>query len=292
MSSFTMGRYVPYNSFVHRMDPRAKIFCLIALMVAIFLDYSYSWAMTFTMDGIAFVVVLILLWCTHTGFTQVLNSLKSLWIMAIFLLIIYILMPVGTETSWVAFSLGTYPIYWSSILNAIKILLRLMLMIELTMVLTSSTKPLDMTYAFEWYLWPLKWIGFPSHEVAMTLSIALRFIPTILEDVDRIMKAQSSRGVDFKHGHIGAKFHAIISLIVPLFVSSFLRSEELANAMECRGYDPKAKRTRYRKLKFSWWDLLETVFVAGFLALFIYVAVVKFNGYTTWFNLTGNFVGQ
>ena len=204
--------------------------------------------------------------------------------MAIFLLIIYILMPVGTS-NWEAFRIGTYPIYWDSILNAAKILLRLVLMIELTMILTSSTKPLDLTYAFEWYLYPFKLIGFPSHEVAMTLSIALRFIPTILEDVERIMKAQTSRGVDFSRGKIGAKFRAIVSLIVPLFVSSFVRSEELANAMECRGYDPKAKRTRYRQLAFSWSDVAETVFVGCFLALFIYVSVTKFDAFYTWWGI-------
>lgn len=285
MSNFTMGRYVPYNSFLHRMDPRAKLFCLIALMVAIFLDFGYSWSMTFTMDGIAAILVLMLLWSTHTSFMTILKSLKSLWFMAIFLLLIYILMPT-TNSTWLAFKIGTYPIYWDSILNAAKILLRLVLMIELTMVLTASTKPLDLTYAFEWYLYPFKLIGFPAHEVAMTLSIALRFIPTILEDVERIMKAQSSRGVDFAHGKLGAKFRAIVSLIVPLFVSSFVRSEELANAMECRGYDPKGKRTRYRILRFSWWDLVETLFVGGFLALFIYVSVTKFDAYNAWWGLT------
>jgi len=266
------------------MDPRAKIFCLVALVVAIFMDFGFSWAMTFTMDAIAAILILVLLWSSRTSLGQVLNSLKSLWFMAVFLLIIYILMPVGTST-WVAFNIGTYPIYWDSILNAAKILLRLVLMIELTMILTSSTKPLDLTYAFEWYLYPFKLIGFPSHEVAMTLSIALRFIPTILEDVERIMKAQTSRGVDFSRGKIGAKFRAIVSLIVPLFVSSFVRSEELANAMECRGYDPKAKRTRYRQLAFGWSDVAETVFVGCFLALFIYVSVTKFDAFYTWWGL-------
>lgn len=285
MNNFSMGRYVPYNSFLHRMDPRAKIFCLVALMVAIFMDFGFSWTMTFTMDAIAAILILILLWSTHTALAQVLNSLKSLWFMAIFLLLIYILMPVSTS-NWVAFRLGSYPVYWDSILNAAKILLRLILMIELTMILTSSTKPLDLTYAFEWYLYPFKLIGFPSHEVAMTLSIALRFIPTILEDVERIMKAQASRGVDFSHGKIGAKFRAVVSLIVPLFVSSFIRSEELANAMECRGYDPKAKRTRYRQLAFGWLDLAETVFVGCFLALFIYISVTKFDAYSAWWGLS------
>jgi energy-coupling factor transport system permease protein len=283
MNNFVMGRYVPYNSFIHRMDPRAKIFCLICLMVAVFMGFD-SWAMTFTIAGLCFLFILILLYCTHTGFLTVLNSLKSLWFMAIFLLLIYIVMP--RTSDWVAFYLGTYPIYMDSILDAAKILVRLILMIELTMVLTASTKPLDMTYAFEWYLLPLKLIGFPSHEVAMTLSIALRFIPTILEDVQRIMKAQASRGVDFEHGHIGAKFRAIISLVVPLFVSAFLRSEELANAMECRAYDPRAKRTRYRLLRFSWWDLIETLFVSAFAALIIYLSVTHFDAYAYFWGLT------
>ena len=98
-------------------------------------------------------------------------------------------------------------------------------MISLTMVLTATTKPMDLTYAFEWYMTPLKVIRFPVHEIAMTISIALRFIPTLLDETDRIMKAQSSRGVDFKHGKISSRLKAIVSLIIPLFISSFKRSE-------------------------------------------------------------------
>lgn len=283
MNSFVMGRYVPYDSFIHRMDARAKIFSLILLMVAVFMGYS-SWAMTFTMAGLAFIVILILLMASHTGLGRLLKSLSSLWFMAIFLLVIYILVPHTSE--WVAFYIGSYAIYWDSILEAGKILIRLVLMIAITMVLTSSTKPLEMTDAFEWYLAPLKWIGFPSHELAMILSIALRFIPTILEDVSRIMKAQASRGVDFEHGHILAKAKAMVSLIVPLFVSSFVRSEELADAMECRGYDPKAKRTKYRIEKFHWADLFETLFSVAFLALFVYVSVSGLNIYEAWWGMS------
>jgi energy-coupling factor transport system permease protein len=283
MNSFALGRYVPYNSFIHRMDPRAKVAAVILLMVAVFMGYS-SWAMTFTMAGLAFLLILVLLYVAHTSFLTLLDSLKSLWFMAVFLLLIYILMP--RTSDWVAFSIGTYNIYWDSILDAAKILVRLILMIELTTILTASTKPLELTYAFEWYLTPLKLIGFPSHVVAMTLSIALRFIPTILEDVSRIMKAQESRGVDFSHGRIASRFRAIISLIVPLFVSSFLRSEELANAMECRGYDPKAKRTRYRILRFAWRDLFASLFVIVFATLFIYVSVSHFDAYSFFWGLT------
>ena len=133
-------------------------------------------------------------------------------------------------------------------------------MIELTMILTSTTKPLDLTYALEWYMTPLKVIKFPAHEVAMVISIALRFIPTLLDETTRIMKAQESRGVDFKHGKFSARLKAIVSLIIPLFISAFQRSEELADSMEARGYDPSAQRTRYRILKFHWKDLFSFAF--------------------------------
>ena len=142
-------------------------------------------------------------------------------------------------------------------------------MIELTMILTASTKPLDLTYAFEWYLSPLKILHFPAAEVAMTISIALRFIPTLLEDATRVMKAQSSRGVDFEHGSLFRRIAGVTSLIIPLFVSSFMRSEELANAMECRGYDPAAKRTKYRILKFHGSDLFAFLFAAIVMSGFI-----------------------
>lgn len=288
-SSITLGRYIPYKSFIHRMDARVKIASLIILLVIVFLPYS-SWAMTFTMEGLAFIAAIILLIDAHASFKSLLKSLRSLWFMAIFLLLIYILMP-NSESTWIAFKMGTYPVYWDSILNAIKILGRLVLMIAITMVFTASTKPLDMTDAFEWYFTPLKWIGFPAHELAMILSIALRFIPTILEDVGRIMNAQSSRGVDFKRGKLKTKVRAVVSLIVPLFVSSFMRSEELANAMECRGYDPKAKRTRYRVMRFSWRDLVGFLLVCGFAALFIYIYIVDFNAYHVWWGISNEFCG-
>jgi energy-coupling factor transport system permease protein len=159
-------------------------------------------------------------------------------------------------------------------------------MIMLSLILTATTKPLDLTAALEWYLAPLKLLGFPTHVVAMTITLALRFIPTILEDVERIMKAQASRGVDFEHGRLPEKFRAIVSLIVPLFVSSFIRSDELANAMECRGYDPMVKRTRYRKLRFGGRDAASALFAMAFLALFIYVSASGFNAFAAFWGLS------
>ena len=124
---------------------------------------------------------------------------------------------------------------------------------------------------------PLKVIRFPVHEIAMTISIALRFIPTLLDETDRIMKAQSSRGVDFKHGKLSSRLKAIVSLIIPLFISSFQRSEELADSMEARGYDPKAKRTRYRVLRFSLGDIVGFVLCSLLLAATIVVHSFKWE---------------
>ncbi len=286
MNSLSLGRYVPYDSFIHKLDARNKIYCLILLMVATFLGQA-NYAMTFLMIGVMFAFLLILLALTRTSFLALLKSLSGLWFMMLFLLIIYILIPSSTRQypDWIAFRIGTFPVYYESLLEAAKILIRLMQMICLTMVFTSSTKPLEMTDAFEWYLLPLAFIGFPAHEVAMIISIALRFIPTILDDTKRIMRAQASRGVDFEHGGLITKIKAMVSLIIPLFVSSFVRSEELADAMECRAYDPKAKRTKYRKMKFTYRDLIAFVLVSGVAAIYIYLSVTKTDLFLLFFNL-------
>ncbi|MCQ2741873.1 MAG: energy-coupling factor transporter transmembrane protein EcfT [Bacilli bacterium] len=290
--NFSLGRYIPYESIIHKIDPRAKIVGIIALMVCIFLPMR-SWTMTATSLGLSTILVIILLACTRTGIHNILGSLKSMWFMVIMLLLVYTLMPYNSlpnipvdDNLGVAWNLNGWTVYWGSFAAAGTILMRLVLMISITVVLTASTKPLDLTYAFEWYLTPLKVIHFPAHEVAMTISIALRFIPTLMDDTKRIMKAQESRGVDFSHGGLGKKIRALSSLIVPLFVSAFSRSEELANAMECRGYDPKAKRTRYRILRWKWFDWVFLILLLAILALYIYVCVSGFDPYNFFFGLT------
>lgn len=278
MKNFALGKYVPYDSWLHRLDPRLKIFTTILLMVAVFLSYP-TWAMTFTVAGVLFVIISILLWCTHMSIRQVLSSLASMWFVIIFLLLIYCLMPIANPTLPIAWNWNGWIVYWDAFASAAKIVLRLFLMVELTMILTASTKPLDLTYALEWYMAPLKIFHFPAAEVAMTISIALRFIPTLLEDATRVTKAQSSRGVDFSHGNLFKRIRWLTSLIIPLFVSSFLRSEELANAMECRCYDPQAKRTHYRKLRFHWLDLLSLLLSAALVAGLIYLCASRLDAY-------------
>lgn len=278
MASIALGKYVAYKTPIHKMDPRVKVAALIFLMVAVFLSYG-SYAMTFTVMGALTLFILVLMLISKTSVVKLLKSLKSLWFMIIFLLIIYVVMPKTTTDLHPAFDINGYVFYWESFMDAGRILLRLVLMIALSMILTSSTTPLDLTFALEWYMTPFKIIGFPAHIIAMTISLALRFIPTILEDVNRIMKAQTSRGVDFEHGGLFKKIRAIVSLIIPLFVSAFVRSDELANAMECRGYDPNGKRTRYKKLKFRVSDFFALLLVAAIMGGAIYLTVTHFDLY-------------
>ena len=274
--SFAIGRYVPYNSFLHRMDPRAKIMATIFLMVAVFMNYP-NWSMRLLMGCIIFLFLCVLLYVSRMSLRSILSSLRPLWFTLVFLLLIYIAVPQQNNTLGIAWDLNGWVVYWDSFAEAFRIIMRFVMTIMLTMILTATTKPLDLTYAVEWYLSPLKVFNFPAAEIAMMLSIALRFIPTLLEDSDRIMKAQASRGVDFKHGRIMARITGITSLIIPLFVSSFMRSEDLAEAMECRGYDPRAKRSRYRKLSFSWGSLAGLMLCAAIMAGFITISAMRID---------------
>ena len=273
MNNITFGRYSPFNTFTHRLDPGNKLFILILLMVAIFLQFQV-WSTTLLLSFVFLLVLLAIMILSRVNFLELFKSLKSMWFLIVFLLIVYIFIPNSTYKMECYRFNDNYAIYWDSFYQCGYIILRIILMIDLTMVLTSTTKPMDLTYAFEWYMTPLKVIKFPVHEIAMTLSIALRFIPTLLDETDRIMKAQASRGVDFNKGGLFKRFKAVISLIIPLFVSAIQRSEELSDAMEARGYDPRAKRTKYRKLTFSRRDIIALLFglavFGGILYLFIY----------------------
>jgi energy-coupling factor transport system permease protein len=274
MATMTIGRYMPYQTWMHKLDPRLKLFAMIAFMVTIFLRFNHVMTDLF-LYGLIFIIIGLLMKITKLSFQQLFKQLKALWLMLIFLLVINILIP-NTQTINTYFMVFGLRIYHAALLQTFYIVFRLVLMIALTLILTASTRPLDLTYAIEWYLTPLKVIRFPSHEVAMTMSIALRFIPTLLDETNRIMKAQASRGVDFVHGKLKEKMRAIVSLIVPLFISAFQRSEELANAMEARGYDPSATRTRYRQLKWRTRDSFALAFMTLYFIGFIYLYAIRF----------------
>ena len=276
MASMTFGRYTFRETYVHHLDARNKIFLMILFMVGIFFQF-HMWSTALLLSALYFVLLIAVMIFARVNFFSLFKSLSGMWMFVIILMAIYIFIPNNNYYLPVAFKIGSLEVQWDAFCQTAYIILRLILMIALTMVLTSTTKPMDMTYAFEWYMSPLKLIKpcrYVAHEIAMTLSSALRFIPTLLDETERIMKAQASRGVDFNRGGLFKRFGAVIALIIPLFVSALERSEELANAMIVRGYDPRAKRTRYRLLRFTWRDAIAFILITGLFAGIIVLFVL------------------
>ena len=240
MKNFALGRYMPLDSWMHSLDPRAKIGAMLLLMVAIFMPTGF---IGYCIIG---AVIFVGVFLSKLKLNFLWGAMKPMIFMLSFLLIINLLV---VKTGPLLFSIMGFGIYLDAITQTLYIVVRLMLMIMITTLLTATTKPMDLTIGIEDLLVPLKKIKVPAHEIAMMISIALRFIPTLIEETQRIIKAQSSRGVDLEEGNIKEKVMAVLSLIVPLFVSSFQRAEDLANAMEARGYVPNRARTRYKQLQ-------------------------------------------
>ena len=261
MNNLVFGKYIPIDSLMHRLDPRAKLIGLFLMIAAVFIPKSW-WV--FLVIALLLAVALLL---AKIGIKMIVQSFKPMIMMMIFLLVINSL---TIKTGDVMFTIGTFAVYKDAIFNTLFVITRLLLMISITTLLTATTNPLDLTLGIEWLLKPLEVIHFPAHEVAMMVSIALRFIPTIIEETMRIMNAQKSRGVDFENGRLAEKISAILSLIVPLFSVAFERAYELADAMEARGYVPGEKRTRYHVLHFRFMDYLFIFICMAILAISIF----------------------
>lgn len=278
MNNIALGKYIPGSSFIHKLDPRNKILIMILLMVAIFWDVG---TLRFPLYIVLSIFIYVLLRISGISIKTIFKSLKPMMFMMVFLFIINMFV---YQEGYVLFTIPflNFTLYLESITQTLFIIIRLALMLAVTTILTTTTKPLDMTYGLEWYMSPLKVIRFPAHEISMTISIALRFIPTILEETERIIKAQKSRGVDLEEGKLKEKIGAIISLLIPLLISSFQRSEELSDAMEARGYNPSAKRTRYRVLKFKLSDSFAALITVILLTLVILLGVYNLQ-IITWF---------
>ena len=258
MNNVALGRYLPLNSVVNRMDPRSKILIMLLIMIAVFIPAGvFGYVILGVFIGLALIF-------SKLSLGYALKSMKPMLFMMCFLLVINVLV-IKTGTPLVTF--GWFSIYSDAISQTLYIVVRLMLMIIVTTILTATTKPLDLTLGIEKLLHPFEKVGVPAHIIAMMISIALRFIPTLIEETQRIMNAQASRGVDLENGSMKEKIMAILALIVPLFVSAFDRAEQLANAMEARGYDPQRERTRYKMLKMQMVDYVGLSFaLAAFLA--------------------------
>ena len=242
MGNIALGRYIPLDSVVHKMDPRAKILAMLIVLISVF--FPSGWIGY----GILFAAASLMILLSKLSVGFIWKAMRPMLIMLVFLLIINALV---IKTGTVLFTVWGFSLYSDAILQTLYIAVRLLLMIMITTCLTATTKPLDMTLGIEDLLKPFQKIHVPAHEIAMLISIALRFIPDLIDETQRIIKAQESRGVDLQEGKLKEKIMAILSLIVPLFVSAFQRAEDLANAMEARGYMPGEERTRYKVLKMA-----------------------------------------
>lgn len=262
----TLGKYVNNNTFIHKLDPRGKFIMLIVLMIVVFLinpsinNYNIvGWGGY----GLFLFILLALYKIAKLKFKMIFNSLKPMWFMLIFLFIVNIF--VYKDGILLLPKWWIFEIHLDAILQTLKIFLRLLLLIMLSTLFTATTKPLDITIAIDDLFAWLKVFKVNVSILSMTISLALRFIPTILDETYKIMKAQSSRGVDFKNGKLKEKIVAITSLIIPLFISAISRSDELANALTARNYNPLATRSKYRKLKWQVRDTFSIIF--SFLSL-------------------------
>lgn len=269
MKDFSFGQYYPAKSFVHKMDARAKILISIAYIVAVFLVGQFQF-----MGFLACLLfVLIATICSKVPFLKVLKSIKGI----LFLIIISAILQLFFRSDGkVVFEWAFIRITDMGLLNAGFIIARITLVVLGASLLTYTTTPVELADGIESLLYPLKWIKFPVHEFALIMSIALRFIPTLLEETDRIMKAQKARGANFESGNIFKKIKALIPILIPLLISSFRRADELADAMDARCYSGSKNRTRFKKLTFTYRDILGTLLIAGLITGIVFLNITGF----------------
>lgn len=264
LKDITLGQYFPGNSIVHRLDPRTKLILTVVYIVALFLA---KFVVTYAIM-IAVLATCILL--SKVGFQAIFRGLKPVFLI---ILITAILNLFYNGTGTLLVHVGFLKIYSGGIQMAVMMVLRIMMLICGTFLLTYTTSPIQLTDGIESLLGPLKKLHLPIHELAMMMSIALRFIPTLIEETDKIMSAQKARGADFESGNLIQKAKALIPLLVPLFVSAFRRADELATAMECRCYHGGEGRTKMKLLRYSLRDY-ET-FAVGVLLLVCVIALAS-----------------
>lgn len=246
LKDVTMGQYFPGNSPIHRLDPRTKILFLIVYIVALFCAANWaSYAVVF-----AFLALTIIL--SKIPLKSILSGMKPLIVILIFTGILNVFFTTGEH---VLISFWRITIYWEGIIRAVFMTLRIMMLIAGTFLLTYTTSPISLTDGLESLLGPLKKLRLPVHELAMMMCIALRFIPTLIEETDKIMSAQKARGADFESGNLFQRVKALVPILVPLFISAFRRADELATAMECRCYQGGDGRTKMKLLRYKLLDL-------------------------------------
>ena len=260
MKNITMGQYYPVDSFVHRLDPRMKIILTILMIVAVFMVHSL----------VGYAIVLGFVYLTarmaNVPFKMLMKGLKPLRLILILTFVLNLFFNSG-ET--VLFHWSFITLTAEGLSTAVHYTLRLGFLVLGTSLLTLTTSPVTLADGIELLLSPFKRFHFPAHELAMMMTIALRFIPTLLEEADKIMKAQMARGADFESGNLMARAKAMIPLLVPLFVSAFQRAGDLAMAMEARCYHGGENRTRLRVLRITRNDWISLAAVGVLILLIV-----------------------
>ena len=241
LNNIMIGQYFPGDSFLHRMDARVKILLLLILLIEVFVFTSAP--VYLLMTGITFLLIM----TSKVPLRMVLRSLKPLWWIILFTFVLHLFSHPGKEI----YRIWQFVITQEGVEQGALISVRLMLLIVLSTLLTFTTSPLKLTDALESLLSPFKRLGLPAHELAMMMTIALRFIPTLISETDKIMKAQQSRGADFVTGSILSRLKNMVPILVPLFLSAFRRADDLALAMEARCYRGGEGRTRMKEMKLA-----------------------------------------
>lgn len=260
-SNMTIGQYIPGDSLVHRLDPRVKIICTILYMISIFLVKDMIMYIPIT------IFLLLVIYIAKLDFIHMLKSLKPLAFIIIFTAILNMLVTNGE----VIFTIWKFTISREGLERSAFMAIRIVLLVLGTSIITLTTSAISLTDGLEGVMSPLKIIKFPAHELSMMISIALRFIPTLFAETDKIRKAQMARGADFDTGNIFQKAKSMIPLLVPLFLNSFRRADELSVAMVSRCYRGAEGRTKLNELKLDAKDIIVLVFcIALFVALIIF----------------------
>jgi len=257
IASLAIGQYIPGRSLLHRMDPRSKIIMMTVMVACLFMiksAWGYAAIAMILMAGIV---------SSKVGLRFIMRSMRSLLVIMIFTFILHVFMTDGTSI----FKLGPLNATYEGASQGALMVSRLILLVVATSLVTLTTSPLTLTDGLEKLMKPLSVVGFPAHELAMMMTIALRFIPTLVEETEKIMKAQMARGADFNSGNLVKRAKAMLPVLIPLFVSAFRRADDLALAMEARCYRGGRGRTRLKQLAFSRYDLLSFPIIAASVLL-------------------------
>lgn len=256
-TSITIGQYLPGNSYIHRLDPRTKLLVTVLLIVVLFL------VDTFVGYGLITAYVLLAFWLSQVPIKYILRGLRPIIFIIVLTLTLNVFMTPGEILwQWRFLTVTKEGLVKGAMMGA-----RLILLITGTSLLTLTTSPIALTDGIESLLRPGRRIGIPAHELAMMMSIALRFIPTLLEETEKIMKAQMARGADFESGNLLRRAKSLIPLLVPLFVSAFRRADELATAMEARCYRGGEGRTKLKQLRYTRLDYVALGFSFAFMVV-------------------------